>query len=130
MDYYIIWTGENEQFQKLVIDEFRKKGYRIYGDGSPDITFDSVMVDKDNDEIMCARWESYCEDHKEINFRELCELPPVHDELEELAIQIINSINRFWVEKQPSAGEPSFYDWAKQQNWCKVREKVEKKLGL
>lgn len=130
MDYYIIWTGENEQFQKLVIDEFRKKGYRIYGDGSPDITFDSVMVDKDNDEIMCARWESYCEDHKEINFRELCELPPVHDEYDKFAEGIANYILNIAKLEIPKFDKPYGKERLKELDWCKVWKRLKPKLGL
>ena len=121
MDYYIIWTGENEQFQKLVIDEFRKKGYRIYGDGSPDITFDSVMVDKKNDEVMCASWGYYYKDHKEITFRELCELPPVHDELEELAEHMVKALEDFNYQSDLLKTADDF---------CKLWEKMKLKLGL
>ena len=66
-------------------------------------------------------WSIDCDknNYREITFRELCELPPVHDELEELADELIHRIKAYQKEYNISDGD-----------LCEVRKKVEKKLGL
>ena len=65
-------------------------------------------------EPMNEHWK----DHKEITFRELCELPPVHDELEELADEIVETIRAHGFGNESEA----FF--------CKVWERLKLKLGL
>ena len=135
MDKYIIYTMGvpeiNEAVQKVLFD----KGY-TWNNGSTQI-YDGpiphgltinygnkvgVFVSLDRGDM--------AKGYKEITFRELMELPPVHDEEEELAEKIVASLYEISKEYRESQEYIGFDKWVKQQNWCKVQEKVKKKLGL
>ena len=120
----------NEAVQKVLFE----KGYKWYatGESFTDITNGYGMVldffEKPRGNI-CEIDETIHrtrENYKEITFRELCELPPVHDEEERLASFLYEKITDYWGANT----QCMFETWKKNQNWCKVREKVEKKLGL
>lgn len=109
----------NEAVQKVLFE----KGYEMeYGYREVPSTSRFVFLhDKHENEFnwgYAEDWERKSQ-FKEITFRELCELPPVHDELEELADELIHRIKAYQKEYNISDGD-----------LCEVRKKVEKKLGL
>ena len=128
MDKYIIYTMRDRMFTESVINKFKEKGFSPHSDIEIYIgQYDAVRAKEDGgiDLVNGDNWGS----HKELSFRQLCELPPVHDEVEELADEIKTDIKTRWATSGGREGI-SFEEWVKQQNWCKVRDAVKKKLDL
>ena len=102
-EQYIIYTmgneGINEAVQKVLFDKgysWLASGFRIqhtmlgiginFFDDRPKGHLVNISNPSD------AVWKSF----REITFRELCELPDVHDESKELVDTIIQAIDHYW----------------------------------
>ena len=139
MERYIIYTCGIKEINEAVQKVLFEKGYE-WPDGGVDFRHQEgagvatgFYDTKPFKHIVTVRepMNEHWKDHKEITFRELCELPPVHDEEERLASFLYGKITDYWADNIASNDQPlAFREWVEQQNWCKVREKVEKKLGL
>ena len=134
-EQYIIYTMGNEKINKEVHRILGKSGFSwggsggIVGEEDKHLHCNYIAVDVGTRKVWAEVNEN---EYKEITFRELCELPDVHDELEELANHLFLEIDAHWktVKHKEENQLFDFNSWCRKQNWCKVQELVEKKLGL
>ena len=134
---YVFYTMGNEEINEAVREILLKKGYEKGGWGQDAHVIYIYMQPHwgytvPSFEYDTEIYSSTLDKFKEITFRELCELPDVHDELEELANHLFLEIDAHWktVKHKEENQLFDFNSWCRKQNWCKVQELVEKKLGL
>jgi len=127
MKKYIIYTCGNKQINEAVQKVLFEKGY-VWQDGKSNKRSFSGVTYLEEDGSLLHGDVKYAdkvrveEGYKELTFRELFELPPVHDEVEELADHIVSDILAFWNDET--------YGPIKDMDWCKVRDQVKEKLDL
>jgi hypothetical protein len=131
MDKYIIYT-HNKCMNKAVREVLLEKKYRLggWGDDAWVIYLEENGYFEYDHELSRSK-RSHLKNYKELSFRQLCELPPVHDEVEELAEAIYNSIIKHLSESNPDFNEPDGPNRViPKQDWCAVWERIKPKLGL
>jgi hypothetical protein len=122
----------NEKIGREIVEVLLGKGYRWpgYDQNFPRTILGAITINTiANGSIAYFRkGEEECGSlYKELTFRELCELPPVHDEYEEAAKEITD----FLINKLSIFDNNEFIDFAiKKIDWCKIWEKMKPKLGL
>ena len=125
MDKYIIYTMGIKEINKAIVKVLLEKGYE------PENPQQSVYLKAETIGInfLSRNGITFGTKHsirndvewKEITFRELMELPPVHDELEELAKKLVDVI-----QKDTEWGEGRIQE----SEYCKLWERMKPKLGL
>lgn len=131
---YIIYTMGVKKISEVVQKVLFEKGYVWWCDKTQrlvnDYTINNICIAEDN----TLTTNGIAGKRKELTFRELMELPSIiniQDELQdELAEKIKVSIMDFFVEKELDKTFKFPREWAQEEDWCKVWEKLQKKLGL
>lgn len=123
MDKYVIYTMGNEKMNEAVLVVLLGKGYGEKGWAADAYLF---FIDQNNFDFLFAddpQWIKIpgikSRNYKEITFKQLCELPPVHDEVEDIAKELVAYIKRqtWWEDFAP-------------ERFCDVWERMKPKLGL
>ena len=126
MDKYIIYTMKNEKIVAGVEEILFSKGYIWYaGQTTPQGYCSKTIGINIWREGTMSQGDEMGGEVKEITFRELMELPSVNDNVSELSELIFETIKQWW-NKDGVAAENAYNS----MDWCKVQEKVKKKLGL
>lgn len=104
---YIIYTMGNEKINEEVQEILFEKGYRWFSDSDNDNEkkyelgpWEVLWINDDHflshSDQKYADREKTSRGLKELTFRQLCELPPAYDELDEIAEKLVKFIKDNW----------------------------------
>ena len=112
-EQYIIYTMGNEKINKEVQRILGKSGFRwggaggIVGEEDRHLDCNYIAVDVGTRKVWAEVNEN---EYKEITFRELCELPDVYDEYEELAEETKQAIYHYYTKQHKYGTWVEFID--------------------